>query len=148
MIAVGLWGAQLRAPAIWALPVTFPMVMALGGLAALLGVTLPGVEVGIALSAIVLGVLVALQVRVPLAAALAVVAVFAVFHGHAHGAELAPGANAAAYSLGFVTSTGLLHAAGIALGLALVLPGGGVAVRGAGALVGFAGVVFLVRALA
>ena len=71
MIAVGLWGAQLRAPAIWLLPVAFPMVMALGGLAALLGMPLPGVEIGIALSAIALGALVAFQVRLPLAAALA-----------------------------------------------------------------------------
>ncbi len=148
MVAVGLWGAQLRAPAIWALPVAFPLVMALGGLAALLGVPLPGVEIGIALSAIALGTLVALQVRLPLAAALAVVAVFAVFHGHAHGAELAPGANAVAYSFGFVVATGLLHAAGIALGLANALPGGPMAVRGAGALVGCAGVFFLVRVLA
>ena len=138
MVAVGLWGAQLRAPAIWLLPVAFPMVMALGGLAALLGVPLPGVEVGIALSAIALGVLVAFQVRLPLAAALAVVAVFAVFHGHAHGAELAPGANAVAYSLGFVVATGMLHAAGILLGFL-----GPVTVRAAGALVGCAGVFFL-----
>ena len=148
MIAVGLWGAQLGAPAIWLLPVAFPLVMALGGLAALLGAGLPGVEIGIAASAIALGALVALQVRLPLAAALAVVAVFAVFHGHAHGAELAQGANAAAYSLGFVIATGLLHAVGIALGLLHALPAGRLAVRGAGALVGCAGVFFLVRALA
>ena len=125
MVAVGLWGAQLRAPAIWALPVAFPMVMALGGLAALLGVPLPGVEIGIALSAIALG-----RSSLPCRCGyrsrrrLRWSRVFAVFHGHAHGAELAPGANAAAYSLGFVVATGLLHAAGIALGLAYVLPGG------------------------
>ena len=148
MIAVGLWGAQLSAPAIWALPVAFPMVMALGGLAALLGVALPAVEIGIAVSAIVLGALVALQLRMPLAAALAVVAVFAVFHGHAHGAELFPGANAVAYSLGFVVATGLLHAVGIGLGLTYGLPGGRTAVRAAGVLVGCAGVFFLARALA
>ncbi len=138
MIAVGLWGAQLRAPAIWLLPVAFPLVMALGGLAALLGAPLPGVEIGIALSAIALGVLVALRVRPPLAAALAVVAVFAVFHGYAHGAELAPGANAVAYSLGFVVATGLLHACGILLGFL-----GHITVRAAGALVACAGVYFL-----
>jgi urease accessory protein len=138
MVAVGLWGAQLRAPAIWLLPVAFPVVMALGGLAALLGMPLAGVEAGIALSAIALGVLVALQVRLPLAAALAIVAVFALFHGHAHGAELAPGANAVAYSVGFVVATGLLHAAGILLGFV-----GPLTVRAAGALVGCAGVFFL-----
>ena len=104
-------------------------------------------EIGIALSAIALGALVAFQVRVPLAAALVVVVVFAVFHGHAHGAELAPGANAVAYSLGFVVATGVLHAAGIAIGLLHALPGGRLAVRGAGALVGSPACIFLMRAL-
>ena len=69
MIAVGLWGAQLGAPAVWLLPVTFPMVMALGGTLGLMGVALPGVEIGIAVSAIVLGVLVLAESRPPLAVA-------------------------------------------------------------------------------
>ena len=145
MIAVGLWGAQLRAPAIWALPVAFPMMMALGGLLGILGVPLLGVEIGIAVSAVALGALVAFEARWPLAAAMAIVAVFAIFHGHAHGAELAPGTSAVAYSLGFVIATGMLHAVGILIGLAQMLPGGRYALRGAGALVGCAGLLFLTR---
>ena len=91
MVAVGLWGAQLGAPAIWLLPVTFPLVMAIGGFLGLLGVPLPGVEVGIAASAVLLGAMVATESRPPLALAAALVAFFAVFHGNAHGTELTPG---------------------------------------------------------
>jgi urease accessory protein len=146
MIAVGLWGAQLGPPALWLLPVAFPMMMAVGGFLGLLGVPLPFVELGIALSAVVLGGLVAMQLRLKLSVALAIVAVFALFHGYAHGAELTPGTSALAYSLGFVVSTGCLHGVGIALGLLRAQPIGEVAVRGAGLLVAVAGVWFLVRA--
>lgn len=148
MVAVGLWGAQLGAPAIWALPVAFPVVMALGGMLGLLGVGLPGVEIGIALSALVLGTMVLLEVRLPLVAAAAMVAVFAVFHGHAHGAELPEGTDGLLYSLGFVIATGLLHAFGIGIGLVHRWPAGRVALRGAGAVVAAAGPVFLWNALA
>ena len=117
MIAVGLWGAQLGAPALWLLPVTFPMVMALGGMVGLLGVALPGVEVGIAASAILLGLAVMSELRPPLAAAVVLVAIFGVFHGHAHGTELPIGQSALAYSMGFVIATGCLHGVGIAVGL-------------------------------
>jgi urease accessory protein len=88
MVAVGIWGAQLGAPAIWVLPITFPLVMAFGGVLGVLHVPLPMPEVAIALSALVLGAAVAMRLRLPFAAAAGVVAVFAVFHGHAHGAEL------------------------------------------------------------
>src|SRR5262245_20115131 len=91
MICVGLWGAQLGPPAMWILPVTFPLVMAFGGYLGLVGVPLPGVEIGIALSAILLGLAVAREARPPLWAAALLVASFAVFHGHAHGTELPPG---------------------------------------------------------
>ena len=148
MVAVGLWGAQLGAPAIYALPIAFPMVMAFGGLLGLLGAPLPGVEVGIALSALVLGALVLFEARPPLWAAAALVSAFAVFHGHAHGAELPPGADGLVYSLGFVAMTGLLHAAGIAIGLVHRWPVGRVALRGAGACIAAAGPVFLWSALA
>jgi len=148
MVAVGLWGAQLGAPAIWLLPVTFPLVMACGGFLGLLGVPLPGVEVGIAASAILLGAMVATESRPPLALAAALVALFAVFHGHAHGTELPAGQSGLLYSLGFVVATGGLHAAGIALGLLHRWRSGRMALRGAGAAVGVAGLVFLWRALA
>lgn len=148
MIAVGLWGAVLGAPAIWLLPVTFPIVMALGGLLGLLGVPLPGVEIGIAASAIVLGAAVMTERRVPLLAAAAMVAVFAIFHGHAHGAELPEGQSALLYSLGFVVATGCLHAVGIAIGAIHRWPAGKVALRIAGGGVGLAGLLFLWRAIA
>ncbi len=143
MVAVGLWGAQLGMPALWVLPVAFPMMMALGGMLGLVGLPLPGVEIGIAASAVVLGALVLVQVRAPLAAALTLVAVFAVFHGHAHGTELGPGQNAMLYSIGFVIATGLLHAAGIGIGVMHRWPAGRVALRGAGAVVLLGGIWFL-----
>jgi urease accessory protein len=143
MIAVGLWGAQLGMPALWVLPVAFPLLMAVGGMLGLIGIPLPGVEVGIALSAVVLGALVLGRVRLPLVAAVAVVAFFAIFHGHAHGTELQAGQNAMLYSLGFVIATGLLHAVGIAIGLIQRWDPGRQAVRGAGGLVMGAGVYFL-----
>lgn len=148
MVAVGLWGAQLGAPAIWLLPVTFPLVMAFGGFLGLLGVPLPGVEVGIAVSAILLGAMVATQSRPPLWLAAALVGFFAVFHGHAHGTELPAGESGLLYSIGFVIVTGLLHATGIAIGLVHRWRKGRIALRGAGAVVGAAGVFFLWRALA
>ena len=143
MVAVGLWGAFLGAPAIWLLPIVFPLVMAFGGVVGILGVPLPGVEIGIAVSAIVLGLMVALAAQPPLWIAAVLVGAFAIFHGHAHGAELPPGANAVAYSVGFVVATGLLHLAGISFGLLARWPAGRVAVRTAGGAIALAGVVFL-----
>ena len=116
MVAVGLWGAVLGPPAIWLLPVAFPMVMAFGGLLGLLAVPLPGVETGIALSALVLGVLVMFQTRLPLVWTFLLVGLFALFHGFAHGIELPEGADALLFSLSFVVATGLLHLVGIGLG--------------------------------
>ena len=147
MVAVGLWGAQLGAPAIWLLPVTFPMVMAFGGMLALLGVPLPGSEIGISASAVALGLVVMVEARPPLWAAAVLVGFFAIFHGHAHGTELPPGANGMLYSMGFVIATGALHATGIAIGLVHRWRAGAIALRVAGALVAGAGVVFLWRAL-
>jgi urease accessory protein len=148
MVAVGLWGAQLGLPAIWLLPVTFPIVMALGGLLGLLGVPLPGVEIGIAASAILLGVAVMTERRPPLYAAAALVGFFAIFHGHAHGTELPAGESGLLYSLGFVVATGCLHAIGIAIGAVHRWPAGRVALRIAGGGVGLAGMFFLWRAIA
>jgi urease accessory protein len=144
MVAVGLWGVLLGAPAIWLLPVVFPLVMAMGGVIGILGVPLPGVEIGIAISAIVLGAMVALAVRPALWVAAVLVGAFAIFHGHAHGAELPPGADAVAYSLGFVIATGLLHLAGIGFGTLARWPAGRMAVRAVGGAIALAGVAFLV----
>lgn len=148
MVAVGLWGAQLGVPAVWLLPVTFPLMMAFGGFLGLVGVPLPGVETGIATSAILLGAMVALQARPPLALAALLVAFFAVFHGHAHGTELPPGQSGLMYSVGFVVATGLLHAVGISIGLIHRWVAGRVLLRGAGLVVVLAGVFFLWRAVA
>ena len=148
MVAVGLWGAQLGVPAIWLLPVTFPIVMALGGFLGLVGIPLPGVEIGIAASALLLGVAVMTERKPPLYAAAALVGFFAIFHGHAHGTELPPGQSGLLYSLGFVVATGCLHAIGIAIGAIHRWPAGQVALRLAGGGVGIAGVFFLWRAVA
>ncbi len=148
MVAVGSWGAQLGNPAIWVLPVTFPLVMSMGAMMGLLGVPLPGIEVGIAASAILLGAMVAGEARPNLAVAGVLVGTFAIFHGHAHGTELPPGQSGMLYSMGFVIATGCLHCVGITIGLVHKWPAGKLALRGAGALIAAAGVVFLWRALA
>lgn len=148
MVAVGIWGAQLGLPAIWVLPVTFPLVMACGGFLGLVGVPIPGVEPGIAASAIVLGAMVITAARPPLWLAIAIVAVFAVFHGYAHGAELGPGASAVAYSAGFVVATGLLHGLGILIGLVHKWRSGRRVLRVLGGFIVGAGVFFMYRAVA
>lgn len=147
MVAVGLWGAQLGSPAIWVLPVAFPMVMAFGGLLGLLGVHLPGIEIGIALSGVLLGAAVMLEFRPSLAVAAGLVAFFAVFHGHAHGTELPAGQSPLLYSMGFVLATGCLHAAGVGIGEVRRWTWGRGLLRAAGALVAVGGTFFLWRAL-
>lgn len=143
MVAVGLWGAVLGLPALWLLPVVFPVVMALGGALGVVGVPLPAVETGIALSGVVLGLLVAFAVRAPLWIAALIVGAFAVFHGHAHGTELPAAADPIAYAVGFVIATGFLHLAGIAIGLLWGRPWGNWAVRVAGVFVALVGAAFL-----
>ncbi len=147
MVAVGLWGAQLGAPALWLLPVAFPMAMAFGGMLALVGLPLPGVEVGIAASAVVLGAMVLSEARPRLSIALVLVGAFALFHGHAHGTELPGGQSGLAYSIGFVVATGCLHGVGIAIGLLHRWPRGRTALRLAGGLIAASGLLFLWRAL-
>ena len=148
MIAVGLWGVQLGPPAIWLLPVAFPMVMAFGGMLGLMGIPLPGVEYGIALSAIMLGAAVMFELRPPLGLAAALVGFFAIFHGHAHGTELPAGQSALLYSMGFVIATGTLHAIGIGIGTVHRWAWGKMALRIAGALVAFGGALFFWKAIA
>ncbi len=149
MVAVGLWGAYLGAPAMWLLPVVFPVVMAFGGALGVLGVPLPGVEKGIALSGIMLGLAVAFAARPRLWIAAVMVGAFAIFHGHAHGTELPASANPITYAIGFVIATGLLHLSGIAFGLLVRWPWGRVAVRVAGlaiAVIGFGFLFDLIKA--
>jgi urease accessory protein len=143
MVAVGLWGAQLGRPAIWILPIAFPAVMAVGGLIGVAGYPLPLVEIGIAASSLVLGLAVAFAANVPLVVAGLVVAIFAIFHGHAHGVELPDAANPLAYGVGFVLATGLLHLCGIVIGLLVAWPIGAHAVRVCGGLIAAVGIYYL-----
>jgi urease accessory protein len=147
MVAVGLWGAFLGAPAIWLLPIVFPLVMAFGGVLGIAGMPLPYVEVGIAISAIVLGAMVAIAARPPLWFAAILVGAFAIFHGHAHGTELPAASDATAFSIGFVVATGLLHLCGIAFGLLAQTRRGRLAVQAAGVSIALAGLVFFGKAL-
>ena len=147
MISVGLWGAFLGRPLIYALPVVFPAMMVVGAIMGMFVVPLPPVELGIALSVVVLGGCIALSLRAPVWAASIIVAVFAVFHGYAHGKELPSAADPVSYSAGFVLATGLLHVAGIGLGLLNDLPNGVVATRSMGAVIAAVGIGLLYRAI-
>lgn len=117
MIAVGLWAAQMGGRMVWALPAAFVLTMLAGGIAALGGMPLLLVEPGIAASIVVLGLLIAMAVRLPLLAGCALSGLFALFHGYAHGAEMAAGSGAALYFIGFALTTAFLHGVGIALGI-------------------------------
>ncbi len=147
MVGVGLWGAFLGGRAMWMLPVVFPVVMAFGGAMGVLEMPLPGVEIGIALSGIVLGAMVAFAAKPPLWVAGIIVGIFAIFHGHAHGTELPESANAMTFAIGFVLSTGLLHLSGIAFGLLVKWPWGRIAVRAGGVLISLIGFGFLFKFL-
>ena len=146
MVAVGIWGATLRAPLIWALPVVFPLLMVVGGVLGIAGVPLPYVEPGVALSVVVLGAAIAALWRAPVPVAIAIVAVFGVLHGHAHGTELPGSAAPAAYAAGFVVSTGLLHLAGIALGALQSVRHGAQLMRATGGAIALTGVWLLAGA--
>ena len=119
MLAVGLWAAQMGGRSVWAVPLTFVGVMALGGALPMLGISLPFVEPGIVLSVLLLGVLIAASVRLPLLLSSSMVGLFALWHGHAHGAEMPELASGIGYALGFMLATALLHAIGIVSGLGL-----------------------------
>lgn len=147
MIAVGLWGAFLGRPLVIALPMIFPTVMAIGAGIGMIGIPLPPVEIGIALSVLTLGLMILFAVRAPVPVACAIVAVFGLFHGYAHGVELPSAADPVGYSTGFVLSTGLLHLSGIALGLLTISRIGTLALRGAGGAIALCGVVFSMVAL-
>lgn len=147
MIAVGIWGAQLRQPAIWILPVVFPLIMAFGGFLALVGVILPGTEIAIAVSVICLGTCVLAEYRAPLWFAGCLVALFGLFHGYSHGMELPQNQDALFFSLGFLLATGCLHAVGIAIGLTDRLAWGRLMMRVIGGLILLGGLYFFRVAL-
>jgi urease accessory protein len=143
MLAVGIWGAQMGGRSVWTLPVTFPLIMALGGILGMTGVPIPNVELGIALSILVLGLAIAFAWRPFEPVALLIIAAFAIFHGYAHGAELPAAADPAAYSVGFVAATGTIHVAGIGIGLMLGRLLNGWVSRGLGGAIAAGGLYFL-----
>lgn len=147
MVAVGVWGATLGVPLLWTLPLVFPLLMVAGGILGIAGVPLPFVEAGIALSVLMLGAAILAQWRAPVAVAVALVAFFGVLHGHAHGTELPEAASPAAYSAGFVISTGLLHLSGVALGVLKRWPQGTLVLRALGGAMAGVGAWLLVGTL-
>jgi len=148
MVAVGVWGVQLGQPAIWLLPVTFPVIMSVGGFLGLIGCPLPGTEIGIGLSALLLGLMVATEARPPLWVAVLMVGMFGLYHGHAHGTELPSNESGLTYSIGFVIATGCLHGVGITFGLVHHWKAGAVALRVAGVAISLGGAFFTWRAMA
>ncbi|MFC5070018.1 HupE/UreJ family protein [Flaviflagellibacter deserti] len=143
MVLVGVFAWQLGGRALWLVPATFVAIMAGGGALGLAGIDVPFVETGIALSVIILGAAVALNVRAPVAIAMGLVGLFAIFHGHAHGSEMPEDAGGFAYGGGFMLATALLHVLGIAIGFSIVKAEerhGLIAVRSAGGLAAVAGI--------
>ncbi len=150
MVAIGLYATFLGGRALWLVPATFVVVMALAGAFTAAGSIVPHAEAGIALSVIVLGLAVALRVSLPDLAAILLVGVFAIFHGHAHGAEMPSGVSGIAYAAGFMLATALLHCAGIAVGLfagRLTAQGGLRMARVAGGAMAVAGMAILAGVL-
>jgi urease accessory protein len=146
MVTVGVFAYQLGERALWLVPGTFVLVMAAGGALGMIGIPVPYVETGIALSVIVLGAIIALGIKAPVAIAMGIVGLFAIFHGHAHGAEMPTDAAGVEYAGGFMLATALLHVAGIALGFLVGWLGEQYSrriVRVSGALVSLAGVAIL-----
>ena len=145
MLAVGVFAARLGGRALWLVPATFIAVMAAAGIAGMIGVAVPYVETGIAVSVIVLGAVIAFAVRVPVAIAMAIVGLFAIFHGHVHGTETPESASGILFGLGFVAATAILHAIGIGFGVLIGrAPGGRQIAQLAGGAAVVVGAVFLV----
>lgn len=150
MILVGLFAYQLGGRALWLVPLTFVGVMALGGALGVAGIPVPFIETGIALSVIVLGAIVAFGVKPPVAIAMAIVGLFAIFHGHAHGSEMPMDASGVEYGLGFMLATALLHLVGIGIGFLIGMTSkwlGDNVYRAAGGLASIAGVAILIGVL-
>lgn len=150
MVMVGVFAAQIGSRALWLVPATFVAVMAFAGALGVAGIGVPFVETGIALSVVVFGAVVAFGARAPLAAAMGIVGLFAIFHGHAHGTEMPEDAGGMAYAAGFMVATALLHLAGIGLGSLIGRAGerhGSLVVRSAGGVAAAAGLVLLTGVL-
>jgi len=147
MFSVGLWGAQIGGRSVWTLPVTFPLIMVVGGILGITGVPLPGIEIGIALSILVLGLAIASNWKPAEWIVLGLISIFAICHGHAHGTELPKAADPEDFAVGFVVATGLIHIIGIVVGLVSQKIYSGKFTRVLGALVSLGGIYFLTEAL-
>ena len=119
MVAVGLFAAVLGGWALWAVPATFASMMLVGGIIGFMGIEIPAVEAGIAFSVIVFGAVLATGTRCVISVAMMLAGIFAIFHGHAHGAEMPMEAAAGLYCLGFASATILLHGLGLSVGTVL-----------------------------
>ena len=147
MILVGIFAYQLGGRALWLVPLSFIAMMAVGGFLGVTATPLPFVEIGIALSVVVLGAIVAFGVKAPLAVAMGVVGLFAIFHGHAHGTEMPMDVSGATYGAGFMLATAVLHAVGIGIGMAVGLMSrtfGNTVYRVAGGVASVAGLALLI----
>jgi urease accessory protein len=143
IVAVGVWAGLLGGRALWAWPAAFIGLMVAGSMLGLSGTALPGAEIGVALSAVVLGAAVAFRPPLAIRTGALLCGAFALFHGHAHGAELPPGSNPLTYIAGFTLATAMLHAAGLDLGLALTRGPSPWLPRLAGGMVAAGGLVLL-----
>jgi len=144
MLAVGLWGAQMGGRSVWALPATFPLIMCIGGFAGMLGLFPDDlIRIAIAVSLLVLGGVIAARWVAPEWAALVIVAFFAIFHGYPHGQLTLRATDPAAFTVGFVVSTGLIHILGIGIGFALGRLYHGYIVRALGGMIAASGIYYL-----
>jgi urease accessory protein len=146
MLAVGLWASQNKRPALWVLPIVFPAMMALGAVFGMAHGSFNGMESGIATTVAILGLFVAFACRLPIVISAALVSVFALLHGYAHGTELPNGMSSIAYVGGFMLATALLHIAGISIGLLGHEKFASRLTRTAGAAIATAGVYFMIAA--
>lgn len=147
MIMVGIFAYQLGGRALYLVPLTFIVVMALGGFLGVAAIPVPFVEIGIALSVVALGAIVAFGIKAPIAVAMGLAGLFAVFHGHAHGTEMPMDASGALYGAGFMAATALLHAVGIGIGVLIGMMSqtfGKTVYRVAGGVASVAGVALLI----
>lgn len=145
MLAVGLWGAQMGGRSVWTLPATFPLVMCIGGVAGMLEILPAGiVQAGIAISVLTLGAAIAAAWKAPEWVALVLISVFAILHGIPHGVLAPRATDPAAFTVGFVVSTGVIHVVGIGIGAALKPIAKGKLVQALGAAIALAGIWFLI----
>jgi urease accessory protein len=145
MFAVGLWAAQRGGRALWIVPLTFVFVMAVGTILGMSGIPIPLVEPGIAVSVLMLGIFVASALSLPLSISAAIVGLFALLHGHAHGAEIAASATGITYFVGFILATVFLHAAGITVGNIMQRQSSSQLLRYAGAAIAACGLFLCIR---